>query len=57
MCGFIGQRSGQRVQTVFVQKRCIGIAVQERWMAQHVDQQVAVGGQPVYARAFQCRRQ
>ena len=49
----IGQRRGQLGQAVGVEERGVGRAVEERRMAQHVDEQVAVGAHAVNAGAGQ----
>ena len=51
--GRVGQRRGQLGQAVGVEERGVGGAVEERRMAQHVDQQVAVGADAVQSGAGQ----
>ncbi len=49
----IGQRGGQLSQAMRVEERGVGRAVEESRMAQHVDEKVAVGANPVNAGAGQ----
>ena len=53
----VRDRLSQDIEAVRVEEGCIGVARQERRMAQNVDQQIAIGLQAVNGGVLQCFRQ